>query len=121
MDRGPGGNAGSPAAPHFDRREERGVCSTVRPRTTHRIDRQMKRNSSANSPYFSAESAKGVTPVPTTSTPPELENRAADRDPVSVLELAGLDGLPIEPGPVRRPQVGQSEDPLSGLDLGMAT
>ena len=41
-----------------------GDGSTVSPRTAQRIERQTNRNSSANRPYFNAESANGVTPEP---------------------------------------------------------
>jgi hypothetical protein len=59
---GPGGSGGSAAAPPFLAvRRDRGADSTVSPRTAHRIERQMNSSSSANSPYFSAERANGVT------------------------------------------------------------
>jgi len=44
-----------------------GVRSTFNPRTTHRIARQMKRNSSASSPYFRADSANGWATAPSIS------------------------------------------------------
>ena len=75
------------------------------PRTAQRMDRQMNRNSNANSPYLSAESANGVMLWPSTSR--ELEDRRADRDAVPVGQFAGLDGLPVQAGAVRGAEVGE--------------
>jgi hypothetical protein len=60
---GPGGIADAATAPPFfaERRDDRVAVSTLSPRTAHRIERQMNSSSRANSPYFKALNANGVT------------------------------------------------------------
>src|SRR6185503_377769 len=59
---GPVGTGTAPPLLRVFRPEGEG--STVSPRTAQRIERQTNRNSSANRPYFNAESANGVTRNP---------------------------------------------------------
>src|ERR671910_3196289 len=124
---GPGGRVGAASRPRRPPRSAAGAASaTDNPRTTQRIERQMNRNSSANNPYFSADSAKGVivsasTPAVDTSVSPELDHGRADRDRVAVGELAGLDGLAVQAGPPRRSEVGQRPRAVATLQLGVRT
>src|SRR5687768_9339680 len=110
----PGGRVGPGSRARRPPRSEAGAASaTDNPRTTQRIERQMNRNRSANSPYFSADSANGVivsASMPAagdTSVPPELDRGGADRDRVAVGKLSGLDRLAVQAGSVRRSQVGE--------------
>src|ERR1700693_1040682 len=105
-ERGPGGRAGSPFSARPDLRR-RGAGSTDSPRTTQRVDRQMKRTRSANNEYLSADSANGVTPAATRSATAEVQRRRPNRDAVPVPELARLNGLPVQLRSVGRAQVGE--------------